>query len=252
MRVMIIDDEISNIMIMKEILAGRPEVEVVGTCLGGREAVGGIQSLRPDLVFLDIHMPGLDGFEVLEELQVDPLPLVVFVTAYDQYALKAFTIHALDYLLKPAEDAAVHAALDRAQLLLAGSKRREVHQRLSRLLERVEAEKPRMERFVVREGDRVLFVRTTDVEAIEATGNYMHLYVGGTSHMIRNTMGSLESDLDSAMFVRTHKSWLANTGKIMAFQPGMRGTGILQMAGGMHVPVSRRFRAGVDRAMAGE
>ena len=174
-RTLIVDDEPPGVKAIRDLLDFESDIEIIGECFDGVQALQAIRRLKPDLVFLDIQMPGLDGFEVLEELSADELPLVIFVTAYDHYSLQAFAVHAVDYLLKPVGATELRASLDRVRLLMEGRQQQVVSQRLCALLEEVESRRPRSTRFVVREGERVLFLKAEDVEAIEATGNYMHL-----------------------------------------------------------------------------
>jgi two-component system, LytTR family, response regulator len=247
LRILLVDDEAPNLDLLRELLAGEPEVEIVGECRNGLEAVQAIRNLHPDLVFLDIQMPGLDGFEVLEELDTEERPMVVFVTAYDQYSLQAFEVYALDYLLKPASEERLHATLERARGRLLTRCANNVNQRLSCFLEEVESRRVRPNRFVVREGDRVRFVRAEDVEAIEATGNYMHLYVGRTSYMIREVLSHLETKLDPHRFIRTHRSWIVNVDKIEGIGPWSKGAYLITVHGGTEVPVSQNYRERIDR-----
>ena len=250
-RVLIVDDEPPGVKAIRNFLEREEDVEIVGECFNGPEAVEAIRRLRPELVFLDIQMPGLDGFEVLEELSPEEMPLVVFVTAYDQYSLQAFAVHAVDYLLKPPANSELREALGRARILLEGLKHKEASHRLRSLLAEVETHRTCFHRFVVREGDRVIFVKVQDVEAIEATGNYMHLYVGRSSFMIRETMANLEEKLDPAHFIRTHRSWMVNAEKIQKVEPWSRGVYLITVQGGAQAPVSRFYREGIDHLIRG-
>jgi len=250
-RTLIVDDEPPGVKAIRDLLAREPDIEVIGECFDGEQALRAIRQLKPDLVFLDIQMPGLDGFEVLEELSEAEMPLVIFVTAYDHYALQAFSVHALDYVLKPMGEAELRASLDRARLLMEGRQQQDANRRLFALLEEVESRRPRSNRFVVREGERVIFLKAEDVEAIEATGNYMHLYSGRQSYMIRETLGNLEERLDPVQFVRTHRSWMVNAEKIKEVHPWNKGVYLLTVQGGTEVPVSRSYREGIDRLIRG-
>jgi two-component system LytT family response regulator len=249
LRILLVDDEAPNLDLLRELLTGEHEVEIVGECRNGLDAVLAIRKLRPDLVFLDIQMPGLDGFEVLEELDREERPMVVFVTAYDQYSLQAFEIYALDYLLKPASEERLHASLERARGRLLSRSTTDIDQRLSSFLEKVESNRVRPSRFVVREGDRVRFIRAEDVEAIEATGNYMHLYVGRSSSLIREALSHLEAKLDPHRFIRTHRSWIVNAEKIKEICPWSKGAYLITLEGGIEVPVSQNFRERIDRIL---
>lgn len=246
LHILIVDDEPPGVQVLRALLSRETGVEVVGEAFNGVQALERIRALKPDLVLLDIQMPGLDGFEVLEELTEDERPLVVFVTAYDQYSLQAFAVHAVDYLLKPPAAADLRLALERARLLVAGRQQREAARKLNELLEDVEAKRPRSHRFVIREGERTLFLKAEDVEAIEATGNYMHLHIGRASHMIRETLATLETKLEAARFIRAHRSWMVNTEKIREVRPGAKGIYVVVTHGGTEVPVSRSYREAID------
>lgn len=249
LRILLVDDEPPGLQALRGLLGREQGVEVIGEALHGLQAVERIRALKPDLVLLDIQMPGLDGFEVLESLSEAERPLVVFVTAYDHHSLQAFAVHAVDYLLKPLSQTDLRRALDRCRLLVEGQ--RQARPPLTDLLEAVEARRPILRRFVVREGATTRFVAASQVEAIEATGNYMHLHVGQTTHMIRDTLATLEARLEAAGFVRTHRSWMVNTEQVREVRPGERGVFTLVTHGGTQVPVSRSFREDIDALMRG-
>lgn len=249
MRILLVDDEAPGLAALRNLLDREDGVEVVGACADGASAVAAARSLKPDLMFLDIQMPGMDGFEVLAELAPEGLPLVVFVTAYDQYCLRAFQVHAVDYLLKPCGREALHGALERARALLVSRREREPGGVLD-LLEDVERERGQRLRFVVREGARALFVPVDRVEAIEATGNYMHLHVDGGTRMIRETLAGLMDRLPPS-FVRVHRSWIVNARRIREVAPQGRGTWVARLEGGVEVPVSRQGRESLDAFLKG-
>lgn len=244
-RALIVDDEPLGVMGVRSLLADEPDVEILGECGDGEAAISAIRALRPNLLFLDIQMPGKDGFEVLEELGEPEIPLVIFVTAYDQYSLQAFEVHAVDYLLKPLSRPRFKEALQQARRTLEGQDRQDVNQRLMALLEEVEKRRHKMDRFVVRTADRILFLKSEEVEAIEATGNYMHLFRGRESFIIRETLATLERRLDPAHFLRTHRSWIVNTDQIKEIQVSENGYTIL-VQGGTKVPVSKGYRDRVE------
>lgn len=235
LRAVVVDDEPLLAQGLSRALTRRG-VEVLETCLDGPSAVDAIRRWRPDVVFLDIQMPGLDGFQVLEELAGE-LPLVVFVTAYDQYALQAFAVHAVDYLLKPVGDEALDVALGRVQALVQGCRSQEAAARVMALLEGVEGRRPG--RFVAKDGDRVRFIKEAEVEAIEATGKYMHLHLRGGSHMIRETLAALEERLDPARFLRVHRSWMVAIDQVAELRTLRDGSQELHLHSGRRVPVSR-------------
>jgi two-component system LytT family response regulator len=239
-RTLIVDDEPLARGRIRDLLAGEADVEVVGECRDGAEAVRALRELRPELVFLDVQMPEMDGFEALAEVAHEPLPLVIFVTAYDQFAIKAFEVHALDYLLKPFDAARFARALARAREHLS-----------QRKLEELEAHRQRLSRFVVRSGGRISFVKAREVDCIEATGNYMRLHVGKESFLVRETMAELEAKLDPARFVRVHRSWIVNLDRVVELQSWFHGGYLALLPGDRRIPVSRRFRDRLDALLGG-
>jgi two-component system LytT family response regulator len=244
-RTLLVDDEPLAIEALRALLAEEPDVEIAGTCFNGREAVEAIRTLRPDFVLLDVQMPVFDGFEVIEELEPGEIPVVVFVTAFDQYALRAFGVHALDYLLKPVEPERFRDALRHAREILAGRRERETNRRLLALLEEMEARRRTLDRFVVRDRDSVRFIKAQDVEAIEAAGVYVVLHRGCDVFILRDALSTLETRLSGEHFLRTHRSWIVNVDRIAEIRGGAgRPTEIL-LTTGLTVPVSRRHRAGV-------
>jgi two-component system, LytTR family, response regulator len=199
-RVLIVDDERLARRGVALRLRRYPDMEIVGECADGLSAVEAISELAPDLVFLDIQMPGMDGFEVLRVLPRASVPNVIFLTAYEQHALRAFEVHALDYLLKPVDDERFAAAVDRARRLGESASRVRILQMLARDPEKY------VSRFVVRTGARIQIVPTEDTDWIAAAGDYSELHVRGRSHLLRETMQSLEQKLDPERFLRVHRS----------------------------------------------
>lgn len=240
LRTLIVDDEPLARERVRMMLDAHPDMTVVGECGDGRQAITAIRAHRPDLVFLDVQMPGLDGFGVLRELQHEPLPYVVFVTAYDQYALKAFEVHALDYVLKPFNAERFGQALDRARSTLArddaGSLDR---QRLRDLVSSVAAEQREKQRLVVRSSGRVFFVKVDDIDWIEAEGNYVRLHLGSQSHLLRETMKGMENVLDPSAFFRIHRSTIVNADRIRELQPLFHGEYAVILRDGTRLVASR-------------
>jgi two-component system LytT family response regulator len=217
-------------------------VSVVGQAGDGEEAATLIVELRPDLVFLDVQMPALDGFEVLEAIAPTYLPVVVFVTAYDKYALRAFDVHAFDYLLKPFGPGRFDEALMRAEREIASRGADETRRRLLNLLAERTMTSPYLRRFVVRHGERYLLVRSDDVHSVEANGNYVKLRTDSGSHMLRMTMAELERKLDPARFARIHRSTLVNIERIKEITPAWHGDFEVHLADGQRLRLSRNFR----------
>jgi two-component system LytT family response regulator len=188
-------------------------VEIIGECGDGTSAVEKILELSPDVVFLDVQMPGMDGFDVLRALPRENLPSVIFLTAYEQHALRAFEVHALDYLLKPVDDARFAAAIDRARKLTDATLKTKMAERVLQLLD--QAPDKYASRFAVQTGSRIQIVVAEDVEWIGAAGDYVELQVSGRAHLLRETMSSMEQRLDPAKFLRIHRSRIVNTASIV-------------------------------------
>ena len=249
-RTLLVDDEPLAIDALRALVAGEPDIEIVRECLNGREAVHAIKALRPDLVLLDVQMPVFDGFEVIEELEPGETPVVVFVTAFDQYSLRAFAVHAVDYLLKPVEPERFHDALRHAREILAGRREGEANRRLMALLEELEAGRRTVDRLVVRDKDHVRFIKVQDVDAFEAAGVYVVLHRGGDRFVMREAMSTLEARLPAERFLRAHRSWIVNVDRVEQVR-GVAGRPLeIHLAGGLAVPVSRRHRAGVVSRLA--
>jgi two-component system LytT family response regulator len=240
-RVLIVDDEPWARRRIVALLAGESDVEVVGECGDGAEAIAKIGELAPDLVFLDVQMPEVDGFEVLEAVGPARMPRVVFATAYDSYALRAFDAQALDYLLKPFDDERFGQALRRARRDLQQSKAAS-DLRLERLLESLPQSRKFLQRLVVKAGGRVVFLRTNDVDWLEASGNYVTLHLGHESHLLRTTMNALEPKLDPEQFIRIHRSTIVNLNRVKELSPWFHGEQTLALNDGTRLTVGRAFR----------
>lgn len=264
-RTLIVDDEPAARAGMRQLLAGDPEVVVTGECSNGREAVAAIQEDTPDLVFLDIQIPELDGFAVLRTIGIDGAPPVVFVTAYDQYALQAFEVHAIDYLLKPFSDDRFRASLARAKAEVRHGRVADLSRRLAALLETYGAHPAALspappsptpspapspsgylERLVIKAAGKVTLLRTSEIEWIDADGDYVRIHVGKTSHLLRETMTRLEAQLDPARFVRIHRSTIVNLERVKELQPFFRGEYVLVLTGGATLKLSRGYRAKLE------
>jgi two-component system LytT family response regulator len=246
LRVLIADDELLSRERLRQFLRAEPGTELVAECSNGIEAVNAIQHNSPDLVFLDIKMPELDGFKVIEALNGTLLPAVIFVTAYDQFALQAFAIHAVDYLLKPFDRDRFRMALERArQRLQTGSG---VHRAssLSDLLTSFKATLTPLERVTMKSTDgRIKFVRIAEVDWISAAHNYVELYVGKTSHLLRITITALASQLPPSRFVRISRSVLVNPDRIKEISPKSHGDYSIILHNGTCLPGSRNYRNGL-------
>jgi two-component system LytT family response regulator len=252
LRALIVDDEPLARERVRTLLAAEPDVETVGECSDGAEAVAAIERLAPDLVLLDVQMPEVDGFEVLQAIPAGRLPAVIFITAYDRYALKAFEVHALDYLLKPFDRERFGLALDRARAQFArGGTSEPVAQRLLELLEHLRAERQHARRLVVRESGRVFFLDVAEIDWVEAVGNYARLHVGKRSHLLRETMKVLEGRLDPERFVRVHRSSIVNVERIRLVETTRRGDHGVVLVDGTHLAASRGYAERLRVLMAG-
>lgn len=225
-RVLVVDDEPlarSNIL---HLLRANPEVEILGECDSAARALDAIRTQKPDLVFLDVRMPEYDGFDILEMLGAEAPPAVIFVTAYDQYALKAFDTGALDYLLKPFNNARFDRALERARERIA--------------LRR--AVPVKMDRVTIKNAGSVIFLPTTEIDWIEAADYYASLHVGKKTHLLRRSMNDLESDLDPAQFCRIHRSTIVNLDRVRELRFDSDAEYELVLADGTKLRLSRRYR----------
>jgi two-component system, LytTR family, response regulator len=244
-RVAIIDDEPLARTALRVVLEADPEVVVVGECIGV-DAPALIERAQVDLLFLDVQMPEIDGFQVLEALRPDTLPATVFVTAHDAYAVRAFEVHAIDYVLKPFDDARLLTALARAKQRLASPGAAASEHLLALLDERARHDK-HVERFLVRSRGKVIAVRTQDIDWIEAADYYATLHVGGATHLLRQTMADLEASLDGRRFVRVHRGAIVNIDRIREVHPLFRGDCTLVLSDGTQVKLSRTRRAEFER-----
>jgi two-component system LytT family response regulator len=242
--VVIVDDEPLARERLRDLLAGHPRYDLAAEAGDGAEALATIVELRPALVFLDVQMPELDGFGVLEALASDPLPAIVFVTAYDEYAVRAFEVNAVDYLLKPVEPARFAAAMARVDARLAGGGGPAASDATLRaLLDQLRGDRRYATRFVVRRDGRIVFVRASEVDWIEAAGNYAELHVAGRTLPLRETMKSLEARLDPDVFVRVHRSAIVNLDRVAAMEPYFHGEYVLKLRDGGTLTSSRAYSA---------
>lgn len=245
-RTLIVDDEPLARERIRTLLGDEPDVEIVGECSTGLEAVPATQRLKPDLLFLDVQMPELDGFRVVNQIAAARMPAVIFVTAYDQYALRAFEVHALDYLLKPFDRERFQKALQRARLLIEQTRNGEVNERLLLLLEDLRAGKPWLERLVIKSGGRIFFLKTAEIDWIEAAGNYVRLHVERETHLLRETIKNLESQLDPKKFLRINRSTLVRIDHIKELQSWFNGEYAVILQDGTQLTSSRGYREQLD------
>ncbi|HEX6049655.1 MAG TPA: LytTR family DNA-binding domain-containing protein [Gemmatimonadaceae bacterium] len=272
-RTLIVDDERMARKRLRTLLTADADVDVVGECTNGRDAVRTIEERKPDLVFLDVQMPELDGFAVVHAVGVDRMPVTVFVTAYDQYALKAFEAHALDYLTKPFDRERFETSLGRAKhqvrLRFAtasvsggatsvaggpsaapdgaaaslGQPPADVNERLVALLTELEKRQQYAERLVVRSAGRVTFLRVDEIDWIEAAGNYVRLHAGRDAHLVHEGLAAVATRLDPSRFARIHRSTIVNLDRVREVQPWFHGDAIAILRDGTRLQISRTYRA---------
>jgi two-component system LytT family response regulator len=248
LRVLIVDDEPLARERIRNLLTDDPEVEIVGEAADGSSAVDAILRLQPELVFLDVQMPEMDGFAVLEALEaLDPsrVPAVVFVTAFDRYALRAFEVVALDYLLKPFDEARFRAALGRARLQIRSRETAELGRKLGGLLEALG--RKHAKRLAIKDAGRVTFMSTGEIRWIEAQGNYVRLHGDGESRMLRRTMKAIGDRLDPARFVRIHRSIIVNLDHVRELQPLFHGEYRVVLRDGTELTSNRSFKDSLQR-----
>jgi two-component system LytT family response regulator len=241
-RTVIVDDEPIARARVLSLLNEEPDIEVVGECSNGPDAVSTIAEKAPDLVFLDVQMPEMDGFEVARSLGPDRMPAVVFVTAFDQYALRAFEIHALDYLLKPFSAQRFKSSLSHVRQQFAQRQATTLGRQLLDMLPDMPKREPSRDRLVVKSSGRVYFVRIADIDWCEAAGNYVCLHVGTQSHMVRETMSRLEAQLDLRQFVRIHRSTIVNVDRIEELRSSFNGEHLVVLRDGRRLTLSRGYR----------
>lgn len=249
LQTLIVDDEPLARERIRTLLADEPDVEIIGECANGRAAAAAIQKLKPDLLFLDVQMPELDGFGVLDQIAAAKMPTIIFVTAYDQYALRAFEVHALDYLLKPFDRERFQKALQRARLQIQQAKNGEINTRVLALLEDLRAEKKWLERLVIKSGGRIFFLKVEEIDWIEAAGNYVRLHVERETHLLRETIKNLESQLDPKKFLRINRSTLVRLDRIKELQPWFNGEHAIILQDGVQLTSSRGYREKLDELM---
>jgi two-component system, LytTR family, response regulator len=241
-KILIVDDEPLAREGIRVQLQTDAEVEIVAECANGLEAVSAIREYRPDLVFLDVQMPELGGFDVLEEIGADKMPSVVFVTAYDKYALQAFEVNALDYLLKPFDDDRFLRAFERAKSQIQQQNVRHLNLQLQDLMETLKSERKYLERFVIKSAGRIFFLNVAEIDWIESADNYVYLHIGHTSHLVRETISGLESKLDPDKFLRIQRSIIINISRIKELRPLFNGGSTIVLSTGKELASSRRYR----------
>jgi two-component system LytT family response regulator len=249
-RTVIADDEPLARRKLRILLDSEADVQVVAECRDGGQTVSAIRSYRPDLLLLDIQMPDRDGFQVLSEISSEEMPVVIFTSAYDQYAIRAFEAHALDYLLKPFDQGRLHQAIERARFELRQSKDREITHRILDLLSRVKSDKqpvPESEgRLVIKTKGRIVFLNLEEIDWVEAAANYVRLNSGKESYLFRETISRTSERLNPNHFIRIHRSVIVNVRKIKELIPVNSGEYIVVLKSGKELSCSRGYRANVE------
>lgn len=240
--VLIVDDEPRARGLIRKMLRSAKEFEVVGECSNGYEAIAAVKSLRPDLMLLDVQMPEVDGFAVLERLRGEPLPQVVFITAHDHYALRAFEANALDYLLKPFDEDRLVAMLLRARDRLTQVTESEQTRTILSLLDNLKTPPSYFERFVVRIRGRMLLLPVDEVDWIESEDKYVRLHAKSASYLIRDTLTRLQGSLDPKQFVRVHRSAIVRIGFVQEIYPDFHGDHRIVLRNGRELPLGRNYR----------
>lgn len=241
-RTIIVDDEPLGRERIRTLLGHDPEIEIIGECSNGRQAVAAIRTTEPDLVYLDVQMPEMDGFAVLDAIAAERMPAIIFVTAFDRYAVKAFEVHALDYLLKSFDRERFQDALRGAKEQIRRSREGLWNERLTGLLEDLQAQQKRLTRLVIKSGGRSFFLRVEEIDWLEAADNYVRIHVSRESYLIRETLQSLEVRLDSSKFLRIHRSTLVNLDRIQELQPLFHGDYVVRLLDGTELTLSRNHR----------
>jgi two-component system LytT family response regulator len=241
-RALIVDDEQLARLRVRLLLGEEPDVEVIGESEDGFEAVDQIQGTKPDLIFLDVQMPDMDGFEVLRRVPPTSLPVVIFTTAYDQHALRAFEVRALDYLLKPFKPTRFKETVQRARELIANKQAGVAARGLLTLLGQSPAPAGQLTRLAIKTPGKVSFVELDQIQAIEAAGKYAVVHVGKVNHVLLESMTSLESHLPSQRFLRISRSVIVNIDQIQELQPMFKGENLVVLKNGKRYPTTRSIR----------
>ena len=248
-RTIIVDDEPLARERIRELLQKEADMEVVGECADGSQAVEAIRKDKPDLVFLDVQMPELDGFGVLEQIDRVAMPAVVFVTAHDRFALRAFEVHALDYLLKPFDSERFKKALEHARDRIQQRQTGELSRRISELLADLKVGANHPDRLAIKSGGKLLFLKVGEIDWIEAADNYVNLHLGNESHLHRETLAAMEDKLPAGKFMRISRSTIVNIERIKELQPLFHGEYAVILRNGTHLTLSRSHRERLDQLL---
>ncbi len=249
-RTLIVDDEPLARRHVRNLLGDHADIEVIGEAGNGNEAIDAIRRDEPDLVLLDIQMPEVDGFGVVREIGAERMPVVVFVSAFDEYAFEAFEAHALDYIMKPVKRERFHATIRRAVEAVGQRGGGTLRESLSRLLQRIETERKYPGRLAIKTGGRVLFLRATEIDWIETDGDHVKFHVGPQTWLHRTTLTRLEERLSPKLFLRIHRSIVVNVERVRELQPWFQGDYVLILADGTKLTSGRSYRERVREFVA--
>lgn len=255
-KTLIIDDEKLARSRIKKLLEEQSDFEVVGECKNGIEAVDCINTQNPDLIFLDVQMPELDGFSVLKNINTENFPIIIFVTAYDKYALKAFDVHAVDYLLKPFDDERFYAALEHAKDHMAKNSRKDLHNKINHLMNELgetsitKEEKDYLDRIVVKSGGKISFVKTSNIVRIKSAGKYISILTDEGENLIRQTMNEIEEKLNPKKFIRIHRSAIINFDFIKEMQNWYRGEYVILLTNNEKFTTSSSYRKNIEELIS--
>ncbi len=248
-RILIVDDEPLARKGIRDLLKNEPDITIIGEAANGREAAEMIAQHSPDLVFLDVQMPGCDGFGVIEQVGVEQMPLTVFVTAYDAHALQAFKVHAVDYLLKPVQPEHFAAALERARKLLQNKNLSDILDRLRLLMQDVKPGRQYLQRLAIKGTGKIDVVRVEEIAWLDADGDYVHVHTDDRKYLHREKISTLERELDPARFVRIHRSTIVRIDHIKQLEPHFNGDYTVVLHGGQKLSLSRSYRQSVLEAL---
>ena len=248
-RAIIADDEPLARKFIRRLLAMDQQVEIVGECDNGRDVVELVRKTKPDVVFLDVQMPEMDGFAALEAIGVKRLPEIVFTTAYETHAIRAFELHALDYLLKPFDQARLKEALKRVKEQVRQRRDSVARAQIGALLEDLKSQARYLERLIIRGDGRIRFLKTEEIDWVEADDKYVHLHMGKDGHLLRQTLSGIETQLDPKRFQRIHRSSIVNLDRVREMQPMFAGEYVVILQDGTKLTLSRKYKEKVFAAL---
>lgn len=242
-RTLLVDDQSTGLAVLSTILRFEPDIEIVGTASDGEEAIESINRLAPDLVFMDVQMPKRDGFGVVEGIELDQMPVIIFVTARDDCALKGFEAAALDYVVKPCQPSRLHAAVARARKQIQSHQHNDIRQKLDSLLKGMKGDtKFFRDRISVKSNGRIIFVKLNEIDMVEAADNYVKLCTGKETHMLRETLGAIEEKLPEERFVRISRSAIVNIDSVKELHPMFHGEYVVMLKNGSRATLTRGYR----------